>query len=102
VVGVHWPLDILVGAAIGWVGVWIGSLLSKYSSWGWSGIGQKILGAVLLAACIVLFFVDYTGYKGIMGLQRLIAVVFFTFGVSEYLKLYGFNFQERLMRKRRN
>lgn len=102
VVGVHWPLDILAGAAIGWVGVWIGLLLSKYSSWGWSGIGQKILGAVLLAACVVLFIVDYTGYEGIMGLQRLIAVVFFAFGVSEYLKIYGFNFQERLKRKRQS
>lgn len=100
VVGVHWPLDILAGAAIGWVGVWVGLLLSKYTKWGWSGIGQKILGAVLLAACIVLFFVDYTGYIGIMGLQRLIAVFFFTVGMNEYLKIYGFNFLERFKNKK--
>jgi membrane-associated phospholipid phosphatase len=102
VVGVHWPLDVLAGATIGWVGVWVGLLLSKYSSWGWSGIGQKILGAILLVACVVLFFADYTGYQGIMGLQRMIAVVFFTLGVNEYLKIYGFNFQERLKDKGQN
>jgi membrane-associated phospholipid phosphatase len=94
VVGVHWPLDILAGAAIGWMGVWVGLLLSQYSGWGWRGIGQKILGAVLLAACIVLFFVDYTGYQGIMGLQRIIAVVFFTIGINEYRKIYGSRFRE--------
>ncbi len=102
VVGVHWPLDVLAGAVIGWVGVWVGLLLSKYSSWGWRGIGQKILGAILLAACVVLFFVDYTGYQGIMGLQCMIAVVFFTVGVNEYLKIYGFNFKERLKGKGQN
>ena len=102
VVGVHWPLDVLAGATIGWVGVWIGLLLSKYSSWGWGRIGQKILGAILLVACVVLFFVDYTGYQGIMGLQRMIAVVFFTVGVNEYMKIYGFNFKERLKNKGQN
>lgn len=96
VVGVHWPLDILAGAAIGWVGVWVGLHLSQYSRWGWQGFGQIILGAVLLAACIVLFFVDYTGYSGIMGLQRLIAVCFFVFGMNEYLKIFGLDIGKKL------
>ncbi len=96
VVGVHWPLDILAGAVIGWVGVWIGLRLSKYSGWGWRGTGQKILGIILLVACIVLFFVDYTGYQGIMGLQRMIAIVFFVVGTNEYLKIYGISFRDRI------
>jgi membrane-associated phospholipid phosphatase len=102
VVGVHWPLDILAGAAIGWIGVWVGLILSKYSSWGWKGIGQKILGAILLVACFVLFFVDYTGYEGIMSLQRLIAVVFFAVGINEYLKIYGFHVLDRVFRKKQS
>jgi hypothetical protein len=102
VVGVHWPLDVLAGAAIGWVGVWIGLLLSKYTKWGWRGLGQKIVGAILLSACVVLFFVDYTGYKGILTLQRLIAVVFFTGGMNEYLKIYGFDFLEGFKNKKQN
>ena len=100
VVGVHWPLDILAGATLGWLGVWVGLHLSKYSAWGWRGIGQKILGIILLAACIVLFFVDYTGYQGIMGFQRMIAIVFFTIGMSEYLMIYGFSLQERIIGKK--
>jgi len=99
VVGVHWPLDILAGAAIGWVGVWIGLILSKYTTWGWRGGGQKIVGAILLVACVVLFFVDYTGYKGIMGLQRSIAIIFFAVGIKEYLKIFGLNFLERFKGK---
>lgn len=99
VVGVHWPLDILAGGAIGWIGVCVGLLLSKYSRWGWSGIGQKILGAFLLGACVVLFLVDYTGYQGIMGFQRMIAVFFFVVGANEYLKIYGFDIQKRWKEK---
>lgn len=102
VVGVHWPLDILAGAAIGWVGVWVGWRLSEYSSWGWRGIGQKILGTILLAACVVLYFLDYTGYQGIMGFQRVIAIVFFAIGMNEYLQLYGFHLRDRIIRKIRN
>jgi membrane-associated phospholipid phosphatase len=102
VVGVHWPLDILAGSAIGWLGVWVGLLLSKGSGWGWRGIGQKILGAMLLIACGVLFCVDYTGYQGIMGFQRVIAVVFFAIGMNEYLKIYGLNLRESLSGKRQN
>jgi hypothetical protein len=90
-VGVHWPLDVVAGAMIGWLTIWIGLKLVPHSRWGWSGIGQKILGAVLLIASIVLFFADYTGFTNIMTEQRLIAFVFFIVGASEYLRLYNIN-----------
>lgn len=99
VVGVHWPLDIMAGAAIGWLSVWVGLILSTYSRWGWTGLGQKILGAILLIGCGVLFFVDYTGYKGIMGFQRLIAILFFIFGINEYLKVFGYHLLDRARQK---
>ncbi|MBD3413510.1 MAG: phosphatase PAP2 family protein [Candidatus Aminicenantes bacterium] len=89
VVGVHWPVDILVGAAIGWITVWIGLKVSAKTTWGWNRSGRKILGAVLLVGCVLLFFVDYTGHENIMGFQRLIAVVFLLAGGHEYLKTFG-------------
>lgn len=92
VVGVHWPLDVLAGAAIGWIAVWLGLSLSQRLKWGWGSLGQKILGAVLLASCLLLFVVDYSGYENIMPFQRLIALVFFILGLREYLKIFGFRF----------
>lgn len=87
-VGVHWPLDVVAGALMGWLTVWVGLKLTPHMRWGWSGIGQKILGAVLILACIVLFFADYTGFTNIMTEQRVIALLFFLVGTVEYLKLY--------------
>jgi membrane-associated phospholipid phosphatase len=88
-VGVHWPLDVVAGALLGWLTVWIGLLLTPLTPWGWQRIGQKILGAILLAACGTLFFVDYTGFSDIVTEQRLIAAVFFLVGTWQYLKVFG-------------
>jgi membrane-associated phospholipid phosphatase len=89
VVGVHWPLDVLAGIAIGWCGAWAGLLLSKNTRWGWGSVAQKIYGAILLVACVLMFFIDYTGYDNVMTVQRLIAVFFLAVGTLEYLKIYG-------------
>lgn len=89
VVGVHWPLDVIAGIAIGWLAAWAGLVLSQQTRWGWGIIAQKIFGALLLIACILMFFVDYTGYENIMPVQRLIAGLFLSIGTIEYLKIYG-------------
>jgi membrane-associated phospholipid phosphatase len=89
VVGVHWPLDVLAGMAIGWVAAWVGLVFSEYTRWGWGKIAPKIYGALLLTACVLMFFIDYTGYDNIMTVQRLIAAFFLAIGTIEYLKLYG-------------
>ena len=98
-VGVHWPLDIVAGAMMGWLTVWLGLKLVPYTRWGWSGIGQKILGGILLLAAVALFVADYTGFANIMTAQRVIAAVFFLIGASEYLKLYNIHISQAIHRK---
>ncbi len=94
-VGVHWPQDIVAGALMGWVMIWIGLRLSSFSKWGWQGLGQKIFGAALLCACIVAGVAYRSGYD-VMTELRLIAAIFFVWGSIEYLKIYGFDIGERL------
>jgi membrane-associated phospholipid phosphatase len=98
VVGVHWPLDILAGALIGWVAIWVALLVSERSLWAWRKTGTKIMGAVLLLGCLVLFAMDYTGYDDVLLEQRILAVCFFLYGGVEYLKLYGVDLAEKIPR----
>lgn len=89
VVGVHWPMDILVGASIGWITVWVGLEISKKTDWAWKGLGRKILGAVLIGGCLFLFFADYTGHENVMIFQRMIALISLIVGGHEYARIYG-------------
>lgn len=54
-VGVHWPLDILAGAAFGWVAGLNGAALARYDRWHWdrSRRARRIVGAVLLVWSLV-------------------------------------------------
>jgi len=95
VVGVHWPLDVLAGAFIGWLVIWLSLKLSFWTRWGWTSWRPKLFGALLLAACLVLFFMRYTGYDHILLEQRIIAGFFSILGFFEYLKLYGIELLHR-------
>jgi membrane-associated phospholipid phosphatase len=88
VVGVHWPLDVLIGSALGWLCGWMGFLISEKTTWGWGTAAQRLLGAVLLTGCLVLLAVDYSGY-GLIWEQRALALGLLILGLPEYLKLFG-------------
>ncbi len=86
--GVHWPADVVAGALMGWVLIWAGLKLAPLTKWGWQGLGQKILGALLVADCVLVGVVNHTGHDDMMIEQRLIALVFLIWGSVEYMKIY--------------
>jgi membrane-associated phospholipid phosphatase len=86
--GVHWPGDVVTGALLGWVLIWAGLKLAPLMRWGWQGLGQKILGALLVADCVLVGIVNHTGHDEMMIEQRLIALVFLVWGSVEYLKVF--------------
>lgn len=75
VVGVHWPADVLAGAALGWVSAWMGLRWAKRTPWGMGRRGQSVLGGLLLISAMVLLIIDHTGYPHVLLFQRLLAAV---------------------------
>ena len=86
--GVHWPRDVVAGALLGWVLIWAGLKLAPLMRWGWQGLGQKILGALLAADCVLVGLVNHTGHEESMLELRLIALAFLIWGSIEYIKIF--------------
>lgn len=87
VVGVHWPLDILVGAALGWMLSYLGVRIAQKTPWGYGLIAQRIMGAMMLVCAVVLFF-PYCGFDQVIWEQRAMALVFLLIGLHQYRRLY--------------
>lgn len=73
-VGAHWPVDVLGGAAIGWLSAWLGWKLAAGWHWGAGSRGQKILATAFLLFPLLLFGLK-TGYPGTTLLQMDIAIL---------------------------
>jgi membrane-associated phospholipid phosphatase len=84
VVGVHWPSDILAGAALGWVSAWVGLRWAGRTPWGMGRRSQLILGSILLICGVVMLVVDHTGYPGVLWFQRGLAVGCLGLGAWEF------------------
>ncbi len=82
VVGVHWPSDILAGAALGWISAWAGLLWAQRTPWGTGKRAMSILALLLLISALVLLFIDHTGYSGVLWLQRGIALACLIWGAG--------------------
>jgi len=74
VVGVHWPADLLAGALLGWSSAVAGSGLAARWAWGLRPWPQRLWGALLLAAAIILLLGYDTGYPSALWLQRALAL----------------------------
>lgn len=75
VVGVHWPTDILAGAAGGWLCAIAGDALARRSGLGTNGVVRAIL-LVLGTGCAVALLAGLsTGYPQALPLQRAIGAI---------------------------
>jgi membrane-associated phospholipid phosphatase len=78
VIGAHWPVDILVGAAIGWLSSMAASWLTRSVSLPpWS---INWLGRWLTLCAVYLLFIHQTGYQNAQPVVQIIALI--TLGLS--------------------
>ena len=87
-VGVHWPSDVLGGAALGWVSAWFGLRVAEGTPWGMGKGSMNILSVLLLICALVLLLVDHTGYPGVLWLQRSIALACLIWGGSAAARVF--------------
>lgn len=73
-VGVHWPVDILAGAAAGWLCAWAGTAWAGRWDWGMRPLGRRVLLGLLLLLAVALFGHD-GGYTEAAWLAWLVAGV---------------------------
>ena len=86
-VGVHWPMDVLGGLALGWTSAWVGLRWAGKAQWGMRRTGRLVLGALLLISGVVLLFMDHSGYPGVLLFQRILALLCLLAGAAGWVAL---------------
>ncbi|NKF23667.1 phosphatase PAP2 family protein [Solimonas marina] len=84
-VGAHWPVDVLTGAAIGLLSVWLGLCAMRRCRWGLRLQGHLLIAA-LLAGCAIADVVRMPAYPDALWMVRTISCL----GLASALWRYGF------------
>ncbi|MGF1525593.1 MAG: phosphatase PAP2 family protein [Candidatus Competibacterales bacterium] len=85
VVGVHWPVDVMVGAAIGSGGVLVAVGLARHWQWGFTPWGHG-LAVALLAGCAVGLVGHDGGYPQAGPLAAGVGVAALAFALGDYCR----------------
>jgi len=72
VVGAHWPMDVLAGAALGWGAAWLGSALAQRLPLGRHPRMQWALAIVIAGCALAALTVLQTGQPQARWLQQLV------------------------------
>lgn len=75
VVGAHWPLDVLGGAAGGWLAAVFGTLWARRWSWGGTPVGRRWLTLMLLGCALTALLHYKTGYPQADAWRRILALL---------------------------
>lgn len=86
-VGIHWPLDVLAGALIGWGTAWIGTSITGKLPKSEKPIGRIIVGFFMIPATVYLLLWYDCRYDMASWLQRVVAAICLTVGIFEFLRL---------------
>lgn len=89
VVGVHWPVDVLGGAAVGWLCAAAGVVLAEHWRAGHRREVRLGLTIPLYAAAVVLLWPGVTVYRSALILQYVIAAATLTAGFISLRRLIG-------------
>lgn len=71
-IGVHWPIDVLVGAALGWVCGWLGNHLIKADLWRDNNIWNYLTYIIYLIISVSLFW-QGTNYEDAFWMVKVVA-----------------------------
>jgi membrane-associated phospholipid phosphatase len=87
-VGVHWPLDVAAGAALGWLCAIAGSRWAMRWRWGESLSGQRAIAAFLLFTTLGLlfFFKEYSPWAAL--LPKGVAILALIVGMPGLLRVW--------------
>ncbi len=83
-VGVHWPVDVLIGAGLGALSVWAGARITLGWQWGARLTGHLCI-VTLLGGCAIGMLVTEIPYPGAEPLARTIALIALLFTVGSYV-----------------
>lgn len=86
-VGAHWPVDVLTGAALGWLGACAAMVLTQRWAWGLSLTAQRIMAALLVTAALVMLWGHDSGYPQTAIMQRALALLALAVGAPGLIRL---------------
>ena len=87
-VGVHWPLDVLGGALLGWMSAVGAITLARRWPQGTQATVQRLIGTVLALAAIYLLIWPVTSYAHTQDFQRAIALICLTLALPGLARLF--------------
>lgn len=87
-VGIHWPLDVVVGALIGWLGAALGCHIAARMPFGISIRAQKIQAAILVVLAIYTIFLHDGGYPDARWLLVLLPGLLLLLSVRRVIHLF--------------